>query len=266
MNYKKIIFIAAFALILTAGTSWAQEVKSNLISRPNIVNISVEEGKKAKADFTLDNKSGGRWAFDTYKDRSRKSHFTGAPWLIVFPSSDTLNPNTSKKITLRADAKNLKPGSYDTEVLFSGTSDEIPVAVPVRVIVKPAPVIRVVKVEIDDSPPDANIEPNHVINPGETAFITLYIENAGSLPANDLTLRLASEDPSLSIFDETASVPSLGAGDEASVVFSVAVGEDGHPSIPPVATLTTTDKKGRTWEDNFYLGEEGQFDYPMGTQ
>lgn len=261
------------------------------------VNLETEEGGKAEKEFILSNNGNADALFNIYKldggrsaendDMAKKlidyklSNFSpepviedlakvatlgGAPWLIVFPYYGVLKAGQSEKVRLSVNARDLKLGEYQASLLILGASKDEQVAVPVFLTVKGAPKIRMVKLEVqDDLSSDTQGNSNQVANPNEKVALTVYLKNEGMTEAKGLTLKLTTDNPALNILAQgTAKIDSLPADDTGEARFLIEVSDKANPVIPPTAYLTITDSKGRNWVENFYLGEEGKFEYPTG--
>jgi hypothetical protein len=67
---------------------------------------------------------------------------------------------------------------------------------------------------------------NGGLDPGETADIIVQLINNGGAAANNIIAHLTSEDPYLTINDDTGTLPSLGGYGTGGVTFNISVSED----------------------------------------
>ncbi len=76
----------------------------------------------------------------------------------------------------------------------------------------PEPVLICTRQEINDS---TGANPNHILEPGETARLNLLIKNIGLAPATNTTVILRTLSPEISIIDSVATLGNISAQDSA---------------------------------------------------
>ena len=269
-----------------------------LKANPESVTIIVEEGKREKAEFELINNGKKDLFINIYKsepnesseevkkkakemllrkksslpykpgkdDLAKAAFFTGAPWLIQFPCYEILKPAQPASIQVTVDARDLEVGEYKVDLIILGSSEEELLIVPIYAEIGRAPKIKITKVVVDDGfSPSTKGNSNNVANPGEKITLTVYLKNDGMAGARDVNLELSSNDPNFQILGSNImQVPFVEAKSEFQVSFLAEVLEGAHPEIPPAVVLTTTDREGEKWAENFYAGDPEKIKYPLG--
>lgn len=109
----------------------------------------------------------------------------------------TLHPLTTGELSLTATRHNNLPAAKLLTVIQGN----------------PEPVLVCTRQEIDDS---AGANPNHILEPGETARLNLLIKNIGLAPATNTTVILHTLSPDIAIIDSVAPLGNIGAQDSAS--------------------------------------------------
>lgn len=270
---------------------------TRLEAKPRAIQIEAGEGERVKAEFDLKNTGKSRALINIYKteestfqineddgkiekllsrknlaeaateeDLKKAADFSGAPWVVYSPYYAILEPGESLPVRLSFDTTNLSVGDHATQIIIIGTRKEELKIIPVELVVRKAPKLKVSKIEIDDGfSEDTTGDQNHVAGPGEKVALAASITNEGGMTAKDIVALLSFEDPLIKNFgDGTAKISSIESGQTEKVRFIFEVGTEFSSEFPPSAVLEMSDGSGKKWSDNFYLGEEGSFKYPTG--
>lgn len=279
------------------GSAKAQEeIKhAGLAAEPEEINIEVENGQTAKAKFQLKNNGTKPVLINIYKARDDESEyeqledfikykkgvfsdpslkgdlakaalFSGVPWLKQFPCYCVLEVNESRNIELTVVAGELDVKEYNTYLFIVGEGKRENLILPVNVEVKAAPKIKLIRLEVDDGfSADTRGNLDNTANPGERVVLTMIFENTGSAEAEDLTMKISSDESCVHVLDSgLVGSPYAEAKGRFSAKAVIEVSKSSYFSTPPGMNLEITDRKGRKWAESFYLGEEGKFEYPTG--
>lgn len=195
------------------------------------------------------------------------SVFFGAPELMLFPQYADLAPGEEKEIALTINAKQLDSDKDYTGYLYAvGTNKEDSLIIPINILPQPAPKISLANIAVDDGlSADTQGNTDNVANPNETVAVTVTLENKGNAPAQELSVGVSSSDTTASILGGGAiNIPSIEPHSQVPVRILMKISADAHPVFPPTLYLVITDSQGRKWQENFYVGEEGKFQYPTG--
>lgn len=263
--------------------------------KPQKLHIELEEGARAQAVAEIMNQGEALCALTLYKSdeeaglgperelaklveykrnvllgegkpAAKALRFSGVPWINGYPPYFTLASGVAQKVEVTVDGRGLKEGFYLIYLFAVGKEERESLSIPVEVVVKPAPRIRLIKLSLDDGfSAETSGNKNRVGNPGERIGIAVTLKNEGNAGAEDVALVLRPDDPAAATaLYERAESASVQPQEEFTVSFIVDIAPGAHPQIPPSATLSLSDKYGRRWSENFYLGETGNFPYPTG--
>ena len=250
------------------------------------VSVTVDEGQRINAAFTLTNNGAQPITLNLYKselDQTRQlaeqemerllqgpvqaSVFAGTPWLMLFPTSVTLKASESKTIQLTVDARALGSGDNHTAYVYAvGTESGDSLLLPVEIKVTQAPKMALARIQVDDGfSAGTKGNKNSIANPQETVAVTAYLENRGNASAEGLTVEVSSSDATAVILENSLlHVPSLASGSQIPVRILMRVAADAHPVFPPALYVTMTDKENRRWQESFSAGDPGKVQYPTG--
>ncbi len=276
----------------------ADRQSAQLRAQPAELHLSVEEGGRGTAEIMLTNDSDVPAYVNVYKTEARNAAnnnevdlngyvaykiaivaeprdledlkkaalFTGAPWLKPFPYCQIINPQSPETISVTIEAKDLQVGRYYAELIGLGKSQDEAVIIPVTIEVRSCARIKVTGLEIDDGASvDTAGNNNKAANPGERVAVLIRLTNQGQSTASGLSVALISEDPAVQVLDIAPKViPSMASGSSVAARFMVELSKEADGSVPPAVKLHVSDSDGRTWSDNFYLGQDGAFAYPLG--
>ena len=293
-------FLASF-LFTTASSGLAQQqaqrAKAHFKGGRAEVVIEVDEGGRAETSFLLENKGLGKGYFNIYKLKENEQPlaatgtlaaykaakvgqqpteaklkqaglFTGAPWLMQFPYAGVMEPGTAQKVkvSVNTDVESLAPGEHRANLVVVGLDGSETLVMPVRVKVRPAPVLKFDRIEVDDGfSSDTSGNRNHVAEPKEIVAFIVHLKNKGSIKAERLASRVTSLYGDVKSLDQLGvRTPSVAASEEEGLRFLIEVKPEANKKYPPAVVVDTTDSRGRTWSENFYVGEPGKFEYPTG--
>lgn len=277
-----------------------------LISNSSQIAIEVDEGEKTSADITVENRSGDDALVNLYKtnnpyptdnptevlkrdmlvegllnykknkigaeakitDLAKANLVTGVSWLALSPFFDEIKSKQKSSFKLNLTAEDLAPGDYQTNLLILGKDREQSLIVPVNLKVKPAAKIRFASLEImDGASSKTSGNADHVATAGEKIILNLKLNNSGQADGHNLSLILNPLDASTQILgSNTAEISSLAAGQETTVSFLIQISNQADLTFPPTMEMVIKDGSGKERRDNFYLGEEGKFNYPTGAK
>lgn len=275
------------------GEEPAEKAKKNyFLAKPPEIKIEVEEGARAKGSFQLINPRDHALTFNIYKLSEDNSDieaevdslisykkeqlskdgkgldkavlFTGAPWLIQFPLSGSVEAKKSASVQLTIDARALEAGERKTALVVLGSGEEEVLLVPVYAEVKKAPKIKLTRIEIDDGfSAGTKGNSNKAANPGEIVSLTMYFQNTGGAPAAGASVELSPIYQDASILNNGAiPIGYLAPQAETQARVLVKVNENSSSSVPPALEVTITDGDARHWAESVYAGEPGSFQYP----
>jgi len=196
------------------------------------------------------------------------SLFTGTPWIRHHPYYLILGPGETRTINVSIFGRELKPQEYRSALIIVGMNREETLILPVKVKVKEGPKIRFEKLAIDDGiSPKTRGNTNRCADPGELIEFTVSLKNIGAASAEGLTIS-ANADPAFITFlsNTKVDIPYAASGENIYASFFVEIASQDHPPHPCPVTIITTEKTGAQWEENFYLGEPGKFEYPTGVK
>lgn len=264
----------------------------------NEVSVAVDEGQRSSAAFKLTNTGTQPISVTLYKselDQTRQdadaqmeklvgyknsasfdgqenqgmaqaSVFAGSPWVMLFPTSVTLDPSQSKTIQLTVDARTMSSDEHTAYVYALGTQPGNALLLPIEIKVTQAPKLALARIQVDDGF-SAGTSGNRdtIANPAEIVKVTAFLENRGNAPAQGLTLEVSSSDRAASILENrTLQIPSLASGAQYPVRILLKVSADADPVFPPALYLKMTDSVGRSWQESFSVGDPGKVRYPLG--
>ena len=227
----------------------------------------TREGAEAELEKLLYYKNNAPSQNKGNNDAIQASVFAGAPELMLSPQYATLAPGEEKEIALTINAKQLDSDKEYTAYLYVvGTNKADSLIIPLNIEPQPAPKISLAKVEVDDGfSADTQGNTNNVANPNETVAVTVTLENKGAASAEGLSVSVSSSDTAVSILgDNPIQIATLGPHSQFPLRILIQVSSAAHPVYPPALYLTMTDVQGRKWQENFYAGEPGKFEYPTG--
>lgn len=235
---------------------------------PKQLTIEVEYGQSYSTELSVKNISGSS-ASITARPAAGLPPLSEIPpphWLAVLPRSITIGNGESKKVRVVAMAQQLDTTETMAQVLFQGSEPEQLHGVLVFLKVKEAPVVKLSGYTVNDGAGANTVgNSNKVANPGERIELGVNLSNYGNDGAEKLEIKIHSDDAAVKfVGDTTLYVDLLQKKEAHAVTFLIDIGQEAHPEIPPTVYLTTTDSKGRQWFENFYLGEDGAFQYPTG--
>ena len=80
------------------------------------------------------------------------------------------------------------------------------------------------------------------LNAGSTVPLTLHVENAGNVTANNITIQLSCNNPSLTLSSSSVTIASLAAGDSTilTAVVNASVAADAADNVPADITATVS--------------------------
>lgn len=245
-----------------------EEDKAFLEVTPKQLTMEVEYGQSYSTELSVKNISGSSVSI-TARPAAGLPPLSESPpphWLAVLPRSITIGNGESKKVRVIAMAQQLDTTETMAQVLFQGSELEQQHGVLVFLKVKEAPVVKLSGYTVNDGAGANTVgNSNKVANAGERIELSVNLSNYGNDGAEKLEIKIHSDDPAVKFVGDTTLYADLLNKKEAhTVTFLIDIGQEAHPEIPPTVYLTTTDSKGRQWFENFYLGEDGAFQYPTG--
>jgi len=99
----------------------------------------------------------------------------------------------------------------------------------------PEPILVNTRQEIEDT---GQINPNRILEPGETARLRITIKNLGSAPATNTRLRLSTNHPDITILDTTALLGTINPNESATAEnITIAAAPNAMPGSNPEFTL-----------------------------
>jgi hypothetical protein len=293
------VFVPAIYILISEGglKPLIRSDYARLEAKPNSLKIKVGEGERIESKFELKNTGSGKALVNFYKteeatektepdadiieklisrkkqgdlataeDLKKSADFSGASWILIFPYYAVVEQDGMIEVKLTIDAKDLAVGVHHCNLIALGVQKEELKVIPIEVTVLESSRLKVSKVEIDDGfSEDTTGNQNHVAGSGEKVALVASLTNEGGMTAKNITARLSFDDASVRNFgDGIAKIPSVDSGQTEKVRIVFEVGKEFSSEIPPSGVLEISDGSGKKWSDNFYLGEEGAFEYPAG--
>lgn len=246
-----------------AESSQQQAGRSSISVSPSTLEFEVEKATSVTQQIIVENL--GQSQIRLLISR-RAVDLTEAQWLALRPEELELPAAAAGVVTVVVNSSTLSAKESQAELLLIGQDRAELVVVPVSVRLKDAPNVRLAAYRISDqSGPETSGNANRVANPNETVMLEVDLKNYGSAAASALGLELSSDDQAVEIIGQTKiELNRLPQGEQASAQFLISIAASADPVIPPTVYLTISDQQGRQWFENFYLGEDGAFEYPTG--
>ena len=100
---------------------------------------------------------------------------------------------------------------------------------------------------VDDSAGGNN---DHIVNPGETVNLPMWLKNWGNAQAQGVTARLGTTDPNITLLDTLKTIGDIGAGDSAwtgANSFKFVVAPSCSNGYTLQLTVVTRDSRDTTW-------------------
>jgi len=282
-------------LFLAQANPLESNEPSLLYVEPSSLSIEIKEGELKEMELLIGSRKSSEVMFNIYKYKENedqtidefiadklaeissspsideiieRSSASGAPWLSIYPLYGSLtSSNNTTQFRLTINASYLKAGQYTTNLIVLGTSVEEKAVIPVVVNVRGTPRISLESIKIDDGfSSGTKGNRNNVADPGELINLKVFLTNYGSKEGRDLKVQITSDDLEIAKIksNDIVSISSIDKKAQASVQFLIEISQSANSSIPPTVSLVTSDIEGNEWYENFYLGEEGKFEYPTG--
>jgi len=273
-----VIIVIGLAIYFNSTPSGSEVImnlglsQSAIKVQPKSLEFSIEQGRQASKPITIKNTGNKSTAFQIYISseadvkKDQLASQSSVEWLTVNARKGQIQVGQEREILVGVNDEDLKAQEYTAYLYITNNGNDKISTVKVDLGVLSAPKLKLTSIDIaDGTTTNTWGNSNQTANSGERVLLTATFKNKGTSNARGVVTSLSGDKEFIQIVDSKKQ--TIGT---VKAIFSVEYLIDiktlADNVIPPVVSLKVSDSQNRKWLEDFYLGEPGSFDYPIGLE